>query len=252
MAAAVEATAHEAGTSKPSKDFKIPLESCLMCCQNHDSPEFGPYCEVCHAFLYPDTAAVSLAAKENGTGDDGETGRLRVRLHEERDEETCGEQLRASDSAEDDDSGCESGSPSNRAGANSRFKLPYSALYERVVRSPFCIVEKLAELHVIDDGLVENLPPESEYCHGIPNLCMTTWCINWVLMRVIHAVKETITDILSGSNCRIPCHSKAPLQRNWLRSEVDHSLPLSYEWSCILNCSEEDHPSPFVLQLYSY
>ena len=28
---------------------------------------------------------------------------------------------------------------------------------------------------------------------------------------------------------RIPRHSKAPLQRNWLRSEVDHLLPLTYE-----------------------
>ena len=39
-------------------NFELSREMCLMCELEHDSPEFGPYCAVCHDFLYPNVLLV--------------------------------------------------------------------------------------------------------------------------------------------------------------------------------------------------
>ena len=46
--------------------YKAYLENCQACGRVMDSPEFGPFCEVCHDFLYPD--AFAEAAKQARIG----------------------------------------------------------------------------------------------------------------------------------------------------------------------------------------
>lgn len=39
-------------------NFEISLEKCLMYGVHHDILEFGPYCALCHDFLFPATMQV--------------------------------------------------------------------------------------------------------------------------------------------------------------------------------------------------
>lgn len=151
---------------KITPNFEHSYEKCFLCELEHDSPEFGPYCALCHDFLYPNV----------------------LLLHERKLEmnfvtEDSSSNLLASESSElniisgvvalkTEDSGCESEnektSDLQRNSTNSEsavvpgYKLPYLSLYERV-RAPDLVAQRLAnELRFFEEDLFETLPPESE------------------------------------------------------------------------------------------
>ena len=152
---------------KITPNFEHSYEKCFLCELEHDSPEFGPYCALCHDFLYPNV----------------------LLLHERKLEsvnlvtEDCSLNLLASESCElnvisgvvvlkTEDSRCESEnektSDLQRNSTNSEsavvpgHKLPYLSLYERV-RAPDLVAQRLAnELRFVEEDVFETLPPESE------------------------------------------------------------------------------------------
>lgn len=149
-------------------NFEIAPEGCLMCELEHESPEFGPYCAVCHDFLYPNALLVCETETENTPlgasyeavpSQSAECGRSDTTV-------CCGGIL------ESEDSGCESenetkltsedSEPAVNPSSISGYKLPYLSLYERI-RPQNYIAERLAnELNFVDEDLFEKLPPESE------------------------------------------------------------------------------------------
>ena len=152
---------------KITPNFEHSYEKCFLCELEHDSPEFGPYCALCHDFLYPNV----------------------LLLHERKLEsvnlvtEDSSLNLLASESCElnvisgvvvlkTEDSRCESEnektSDLQRNSTNSEsavvpgHKLPYLSLYERV-RAPDLVAQRLAnELRFVEEDVFETLPPESE------------------------------------------------------------------------------------------
>ena len=159
---------NDLGACKAKIDFNVTFDRCLICCLLHDSPEFGPYCEICHTFLYPD--AIAVAAKEGESADTEEVESLHTTFDSSEVKNGVGRtDLCYPGGVESEDSGCESENSSACSSStdlpettNSNFKLPYLSLYERV-RSPFLIAERLAaELHVVEDDVVESMPPESK------------------------------------------------------------------------------------------
>ena len=148
-------------------NFELSRERCLMCGIEHDSPEFGPYCAICHDFLYPNVLLV--CERETGSMDfatSGEATSSESTVSESKESAVC-----CGCVPESEDSGCESESetlsatdPADRLDSTSlsRYKLPYLSLYERV-RSPNCIAKRLAnELNFVEEDLFGTLPPESE------------------------------------------------------------------------------------------
>ena len=149
-------------------NFELSRETCLMCELEHDSPEFGPYCAICHDFLYPNVLLVCERETESmDFTTSGETTSSESTVSECKDSAVC-----CGGVPEPEDSGCESegetalaNDPSDRLDSTSmsRHKLPYLSLYERV-RSPNCIAKRLAnELNLVDEDLFGTLPPESEF-----------------------------------------------------------------------------------------
>lgn len=150
-------------------NFELSLERCLMCGLEHDSPEFGPYCAVCHDFLYPSALLVRERETESmHFATSGETTSSESAASEIKESSVCSGVVR-----ESEDSGCESESETAALENNdaatfdptsmSRYKLPYLSLYERV-RAPNSIAKRLAnELNFVEEDLSETLPPESEF-----------------------------------------------------------------------------------------
>ena len=146
--------------------FELSREICLMCGLEHDSPEFGPYCAICHDFLYPNVLLVCERETENmDFATSGETTSSESTVSESKEGAVC-----CGGVPESEDSGCESESETSSANSDllesssmSRYKLPYLSLYERV-RSPNCIAKRLAnELNFVEEDLFGTLPPESEF-----------------------------------------------------------------------------------------
>lgn len=147
-------------------NFEFSREVCLMCDLEHDSPEFGPYCAVCHDFLYPNVLLVCERETESmDFATSGEATSPESTVSERKESAVC-----CGGVPESEDSGCESESDTSPANSDllhsssmSRNKLPYLSLYERV-RSPNCIAKRLAnELNFIEEDLFGTLPPESEF-----------------------------------------------------------------------------------------
>ena len=149
-------------------NFEFSREKCLMCGLEHDSPEFGPYCAICHDFLYPNV--LLLCERETESMDfatSRETTSSESTISESKESAVC-----CGGVPESEDSGCESenetisaNDPADRLDSTSisRYKLPYLSLYERV-RSPNCIAKRLAnELNFVEEDLFGTLPPESEF-----------------------------------------------------------------------------------------
>ena len=158
------------GACKIVPSFEISFERCFMCGLEHDSPEFGPYCALCHDFLYPN--ALLVRDRPNQPVESASTL------------QTSSSQLATSNSGviagfpsgvglESEDSGCESekeslfdkgsNSATCRGSSESKYKLPYLSLYERV-RTPDLVAKRLAnELNLVEEDLFETLPPESEF-----------------------------------------------------------------------------------------
>ena len=153
-------------------NFELSREMCLMCGLEHDSPEFGPYCAICHDFLYPINVLL-VCERETESMDfatSGETTSSESTVSECKDSAVC-----CGSVPEPEDSSCESESettlayklndPADRVDSTSisRYKLPYLSLYERV-KSPNCIAKRLAnELNLVEEDLFGTLPPESEF-----------------------------------------------------------------------------------------
>jgi len=148
-------------------NFELSRETCLMCGLEHDSPGFGPYCAICHDFLYPNVLLVCERETESmDFATSGETTSSECTVSKSKESAVC-----CGGVPESEDSGCESESettsandPADRLDSTSmsRFKLPYLSLYERV-RSPNCIAKRLAnELNFVEEDLFGTLPPESE------------------------------------------------------------------------------------------
>lgn len=153
---------------KKVSNFELSRGRCLMCELEHDSPEFGPYCAICHDFLYPNVSLVCEGETESmHFATSGETTSSESTVSESKESAVCG-----GDVPESEDSGCESESETTSANDDpvvldstsmSRCKLPYLSLYERV-RSPNCIAKRLAnELNFVEEDLFGTLPPESEF-----------------------------------------------------------------------------------------
>lgn len=149
-------------------NFEFSREKCLMCGLEHDSPEFGPYCAICHDFLYPNVLLVCERQTESmDFATSGESTSSESTSSESKGSAVC-----CGGVPESEDSGCESESettsandPADRLDSTSmsRYKLPYLSLYERV-RSPNCIAKRLAnELNFVEEDLFGTLPPESEF-----------------------------------------------------------------------------------------
>ena len=149
------------GACKRVFKFELSLERCFICGLEHDSPEFGPYCAVCHDFLYPNALLVHERETEG--------------MHFATSVETTSSESAATKSKErsvscegvpeSEDSGCESENDAAMFDpmSMSRYKLPYLSLYERV-RAPNSIAKRLAnELNFVEEDLFETLPPESEF-----------------------------------------------------------------------------------------
>lgn len=159
---------------KITPNFEHSYEKCFLCELEHDSPEFGPYCALCHDFLYPNV----------------------LLLHERKLESVnLVTNLLASESCElnvisgvvavkTEDNGWESEnektSDLQRNSINSEsavvpgYKLPYLSLYERV-RAPDLVAQRLAnELRFVEEDLFETLPPESELKKFQVSSCVTS------------------------------------------------------------------------------
>ena len=156
------------GACKKVFNSDLSFERCFMCGLEHESPEFGPYCAVCHDFLYPNALLVSERETESmHFATCGETTSSESATYESKESSVCSGPV-----PESEDSGCESeneiSSESNDPAAfeptsMSRYKLPYLSLYERI-RAPNNIAKRLAnELNFVEEDLFETLPPESEF-----------------------------------------------------------------------------------------
>lgn len=171
----------EEGACKIVSNFEISFERCFMCGLEHDSPEFGPYCAVCHDFLYPNAlllarnvcdrqiesaefaTSVEAAPSQPTASQSSEiavcTGE--VGLESEGEDSGCESENESTAEKESKSATCTS-SPSCESTSVSH-KLPYLSLYERV-RAPDLIAKRLAnELNLVEEGLFETLPPESEF-----------------------------------------------------------------------------------------
>ena len=162
------------GACKIVPKFEISFRGCFMCGIEHDTPEFGPYCALCHDFLYPNALLVRERQNESA-----ECAALvepvpSISVASESDEVAV---CPAGVGLDSDDSGCESekentpekknyATCTSRSVSNisvPRYKLPYLSLYERV-RAPDLVAKRLAnELTFVEEDLFETLPPESEF-----------------------------------------------------------------------------------------
>ena len=155
-------------------DFELAFEKCLMCDLEDGNVGFGPLCEVCHEFLYPDALAVAareaqIAEQKVNHEDLGYSeGDEELIANEGENAETIEEGFRYQSNGSrhtdpteiDIDIGLDLLSPP--ADRESQIKKTYLSKYERL-KSPHMIAERIAaELHIIEDEIVENLPPEGE------------------------------------------------------------------------------------------
>lgn len=160
------------GACKIVPKFEISFERCFMCGIEHDSPEFGPYCALCHDFLYPNALLVRERGNDNAEcASSGEPVPSITAASESDEVAVCPTGV----GLDSDDSGCESEKENTPEKENSatctsrsvstsvpRYKLPYLSLYERV-RAPDLVAKRLAnELSFVEEDLFETLPPESE------------------------------------------------------------------------------------------
>lgn len=182
-----EPSDNSAQACKKVFNFELSLESCFMCGLEHDSPEFGPYCAVCHDFLYPNILLVRERETESiHFATSFETASSEATVSENNETAVCCGSVLES---ELEDSGCESESESTLENNDlattfdpssiSRYKLPYLSLYERI-RAPDFIAKRLAnELNFAEEDFFETLPPESEFfkaylqlvCNHFTNYC---------------------------------------------------------------------------------
>lgn len=152
---------------KITPNFEHSYEKCFLCGLEHDSPEFGPYCALCHDFLYPDVLLLHERELESvNLGTEDFSSNLLA-------SESCKLNVISGVVAlKSKDSGCRSenektsdldrNSTNSESAAVSGYKLPYLSLYERV-RAPDLVAQRLAnELSFGEEDLFETLPPESE------------------------------------------------------------------------------------------
>ena len=187
---------------KITPNFEHSYEKCFLCELEHDSPEFGPYCALCHDFLYPNV----LLLHERKLGS--------VNLVTE----DCSLNLLASESCElnvisgvvvlkTEDSRCESenektsdlqrNSTNRESAVVPGHKLPYLSLYERV-RAPDLVTQRLAnELRFVEEDLFETLPPESE----LKKISSSQWCDFNYYYRADSTSRQSESHVLSG--CQI-------------------------------------------------
>lgn len=156
------------GACRNDPNFEISLEQCLMCGVNHDIPEFGPYCALCHDFLFP-TAMQVRQRKSNkhatskmidpSESIEGKLGEVKLSpagagLESEGNKERESSQLPKGDDLEIRGL-TESTEPS-------RYKLPYLSLYEGI-RGPNVAAKRIAKkLNSMEDDVMKSLPPESK------------------------------------------------------------------------------------------
>ena len=161
----------EKGNRPKAVDFKLTSENCFLCELEHNSPEFGPYCAVCHDFLYPNAPLV--------LGTETEDSHLAASCESVSSQsatcdssETIISSGGSAESEDPEDSGCESENETKLSPEKSErplnpssmslSKLPYLSLYEHVRPQNF-IAERLAnELSFVEEDLFGKLPPESE------------------------------------------------------------------------------------------
>lgn len=159
----------EKGNRPKAVDFKLTSENCFLCELEHNSPEFGPYCAVCHDFLYPNAPLV--------LGTETEDSHLAASCESVSSQsatcdssETIISSGGSAESEDPEDSGCESENETKLSPENSErplnpssmslSKLPYLSLYEHIRPQNF-IAERLAnELSFVEEDLFGKLPPE--------------------------------------------------------------------------------------------
>ena len=149
---------------KITPNFEHSYEKCFLCELEHDRPEFGPYCALCHNFLYPNV----------------------LLLHERK---LGGVNLVTEDSSSNSSTNSESAFVPGH-------KLPYLSLYERV-RAPDLVAQRLAnELRFVEEDLFETLPPESE----LKRISSSQWC-DFNYYRADSTSRQSESHVLSG--CQI-------------------------------------------------
>ncbi|XP_068725461.1 uncharacterized protein [Montipora capricornis] len=159
----------EEGACKMCSKFDISFKECHICGIQHDSTEFGPYCALCHDFLYPDASQIRTRQTERE-----QCATSQVVSQSQSIEVEDGEVTVSSAGfglVESDDCEHESESPLLQIGNDpvmtrsaendsTTYKLPYLSLYERI-RAPDLVAKRLAnELNLVKDDMVEALPPE--------------------------------------------------------------------------------------------
>ena len=161
------------GACKIIPNFEHSFERCFLCGLEHDSPEFGPYCALCHDFLYPNvlllrerqTVSVDCAtsaeavSSQSAASESGEIAVCSGAIGLESEDGECESESKDTSEMESNSVTCTTNCESTSV---SRYKLPYLSLYERV-RAPDLVAERLAsELNFVEEDLFETLPPESE------------------------------------------------------------------------------------------
>lgn len=168
------------GACKTVPNFDISFERCFMCGIEHDSPEFGPYCALCHDFLYPNAllaherqtenvecpASAEAVPSQSAATESGEIAACSAGIGLESEDSGCESENESSPEKENNSATCTTSRESTSVHV-SRYKLPYLSLYERV-RAPDLVAKRLAdELNFVEEDLFETLPPESEFLFNI-------------------------------------------------------------------------------------
>lgn len=224
-------------------NFEISLEQCLMCGVNHDIPEFGPYCALCHDFLFPTAMQVrQRKSNKHATSQmfdpsesiEGKLGEVKLSpagagLESEGNKERESSQLPKGDDLEIRGL-TESTEPS-------RYKLPYLSLYEGI-RGPNVAAKRIAKkLNSMEGDVMKSLPPEilllifsflddisvsmvGQVCHlwrqlvGQSNQWRKHVFSRWPLFNAAKptAWQKLYIDMLKGVSCR-RCFEQGCVQR---------------------------------------
>lgn len=150
-------------------NFEISLEKCLMCGVHHEIPEFGPYCALCHDFLFPTAMQVRQRQSNKHANSrmidpsesiEGKLGEVTLSpasaclASEGNKKERESSQLSKGDDLEIRGF-TESTDPS-------KYKLPYLSLYERF-RGPNVAAKRIEKkLNSMEGDVMKSLPPESK------------------------------------------------------------------------------------------
>lgn len=184
----------EKGNRPKAVDFKLTSENCFLCELEHNSPEFGPYCAVCHDFLYPNAPLV-LGTETEDSHLAASCESLSSQSATCDSSETIISSGGSAESEDPEDSGCESENETKLSPENSErplnpssmslSKLPYLSLYEHIRPQNF-IAERLAnELSFVEEDLFGKLPPESEL------FCFVLFCgVKYLLLRLFCAMRH--------------------------------------------------------------